>query len=571
VNGDGTDDLLTANQQAGSASVYLGTPGALAFSRTDLAAGHNPVSVAAGDFTGDGRADIAIANGGDTFVTLYRGRARGGWARLPNLEVGYAVSYVSMLDVTGDGCRDLVMTGNGAVALALCVPSESPVFAGYVLYGYYDRAALADFDSDGLTDLAITDVGSGRVRLLFNIGGGGFSDGGEIDVPLYFTIAAAGDVSGDGRADLVLTSYGPAAVWVIQGNGDGTFGVRQWIDRDVGAAEGTLADVNGDGTLDVLLLATMAKTPAEYGLARPSLNVLLNAPLVSITTPNTAEHWAIGSVRRIAWTHRLGTGARFRVEVSRDGGGTWTTLATTAAAPSTGAFSWRVAGPDTDNLRFRVSAERNPLAADLNDAPIRVADAFIDLNGLNSLQWGLGSTQTLRWRHNLGARAPVVVELSRDGSATWESVGAAVTTSGSETSNWKWTVTGPMTQHAVLRVRATAVAATAALPNVVIGQPFIELLRVRPATPWNACEPRTVRWRSNLGRTDLVRLEASTDSGPWQSVAETASGRVEYSPPENVNVLRLRAVWTKTPSVNAALGPFMVVTTPVPNWCDDGQ
>ena len=42
---------------------------------------------------------------------------------------------------------------------------------------------------------------------------------------------------------------------------------------------------------------------------------------ITITAPNTAVTWTIGSTRSITWTHNLGAAAAVDIDVSRDGGG----------------------------------------------------------------------------------------------------------------------------------------------------------------------------------------------------------------------------------------------------------
>ena len=44
---------------------------------------------------------------------------------------------------------------------------------------------------------------------------------------------------------------------------------------------------------------------------------------VTVTSPNTAVAWTIGTVHAITWTHNAGAGAQFKIEVSRSG--VWST------------------------------------------------------------------------------------------------------------------------------------------------------------------------------------------------------------------------------------------------------
>ena len=46
-------------------------------------------------------------------------------------------------------------------------------------------------------------------------------------------------------------------------------------------------------------------------------------PTITVTSPNTAVVWSVGSPRTIQWNHNLGLGSFVRVELSRNAGGSW--------------------------------------------------------------------------------------------------------------------------------------------------------------------------------------------------------------------------------------------------------
>src|SRR5262249_1709885 len=93
-------------------------------------------------------------------------------------------------------------------------------------------------------------------------------------------------------------------------------------------------------------------------------------PVVTVTVPDTPVVWAAGSVQTIRWTHNLGASATFRVELTRDGGQSWTVLA--AAAPASdagsGAFAWTGTGPSTPSARLRVTWTGRDDVSDAGDA-----------------------------------------------------------------------------------------------------------------------------------------------------------------------------------------------------------
>jgi Tol biopolymer transport system component len=570
VNGDGVTDLVAANENGASASVLIATRGRLEFTRTDLPTGRYPLSVAAGDFTGDGRVDLAVANSGDSFLSLYRGTGRGRFARMEDLYIGYAASNVAIADVDGDGCADILMAGRGAVSLALGDKGGQPAFWNHLAFGVFRELEVADFNLDTRPDVAsISGDHTTELRLLLNAGGGAFDDAGVVDIPSPFFLAS-GDLNGDGRPDIVASSY-MLPLWVLQGNGDGTFGFLERFDGDIDVSTTKVADLNHDGALDVLVLASTARS-LEYKRS-PSLNVLVNRPRLSVTTANDPANWAIGSSQVIAWRHALPRGTSFRVELSRDNGVTWNVIAAAFGdTGSSGNFTWRVTGPATSQARFRVTALGDAAAVDLNDEPIAVSNPLIQLDGLNDRQWAIGSTQTIRYAHNLGARVPLALELSRDGGRTWSVIAENVRTNGSQSGTWDWTVTGPAAGKASIRVRAASGLTAGTLSGIAIGAPFIRLLPIRPATPWNACESREVRWTSNLGPNEPVELEVSTDEGTtWRTAGQSKRSKTRYAPPEHVPNVTVRARWVEHAVVAPSVGPLAVLTTPVPNWCEDGQ
>jgi hypothetical protein len=448
--------------------------------------------------------------------------------------------------VNRDGCGDIFVAGWGAASLVLGNPGAEPTFSAHLAYGAFGQLQVADFNIDGLPDVAFNWWLSGalaQVRLLINRGAGEFSDQDVLRIPTSFFLAA-GDLDGDGRPDIAATSYTPSGLSLLHGNGDGTFGVREWFDRDIEASALTTGDVNHDGALDLLVLATTARNEAERDTARPSLNVLINRPLVSITTSNTAERWAIGSVRRIQWRHALPRGTNFRVEVSRDNGVTWEHIA--ASIRSKGSpvnFNWTVTGPPAARARLRVSAlgvTSSRPAVDANDASIEIGDPFLRLLPIDNLDWAIGSTQTIRWTHNLGLRTPVTLELSRDNGRTWSTLADAEPQKGTESSTWRWTVTAPATGAAKIRVRASAADVSDTTSGIALASPFLRMSPINPAE-WNACELRTVRWMSNLGPGEPVVLQVSIDGKvTWEAVGQSTTNKTIYAAPERAASMSLR-------------------------------
>ena len=115
-NGDGIQDLATANPGSNNVTVYLGL-GAGAFTPgNSFAAGSGPQSLAVGDFNRDGIQDLAVANTGDNTVTVLLGKSSGGFAPGPGSPFSVGSSPYSLVvgDFNGDGFQDIATANNGS-------------------------------------------------------------------------------------------------------------------------------------------------------------------------------------------------------------------------------------------------------------------------------------------------------------------------------------------------------------------------------------------------------------------------------------------------------------------------
>ena len=193
-NGDGRQDLVTANAGADSVSVRLGNgsgsvgDGTFTAAAASPATGSFPFSVAVGDFNGDGRRDLVTANMNAGTVSVLLGNGVGS---------------------TGDG------TFTAAASPATGASPRS--------------VAVGDFNGDGRQDLATANANASTVSVLLGNGSGSTGDG-------TFTAAASpvtgsgpqsvavGDFNGDGRQDLATANFSAGTVSVLLGNGSGSVG-----------------------------------------------------------------------------------------------------------------------------------------------------------------------------------------------------------------------------------------------------------------------------------------------------------------------------------------------------------
>ena len=141
----------------------------------------------------------------------------------------------------------------------MCVPGSAfaqkcvgPSFAAPALT-FVDPApgdiVAADFNNDGLPDVAVGDAGQVQVFLGT---GGGFTPSATILAAGAYAVAV-GDINKDGNVDIAIAADTSTSLFIALGNGGGGFGapapifVGPTVPRAI-----ELVDVNHDGNLDII-------------------------------------------------------------------------------------------------------------------------------------------------------------------------------------------------------------------------------------------------------------------------------------------------------------------------------
>jgi hypothetical protein len=269
--------------------------------------------------------------------------------------------------------------------------------------------------------------------------------------------------------------------------------------------------VSGPATGTARVRVSASADPALRG--QSAVNFTMAAPVLTLSAPNTAVNWAIGTTRAVTWNHNLGAGETVAIEKSLDGGATWTAIAASAPNGNTsGTFNWPVVGPPSTTARMRVSWTANGAVADQSAVNFTISAPSLLVTAPNTaVAWAVGSSQNITFNHNLGPGVPVALELTRDGGATWSPL-ATVTTTNSANSTFAWVVSGPSTTQA--RVRATAGSLATDMSDADFTIQFtIAMTSPNTAVSWGIGSLRAVTWTHNFGAGHLFDISLSTDGG----------------------------------------------------------
>jgi len=214
---------------------WIAMAGLLAVAPALLAEDEPDVSaclVVTADFNRDGIPDLAEVATGDPAsprsLTVLLGQPDGGFHFAgADLQLGRDPKSLVVGDFNGDGYPDLLVgDGEGAVTELLGDGTGRLVSQGEIAHlGSVSAIAVADFNHDGTLDVAIADSQDSLVTVLLGGAKGSFRQVWSFPLPVrgkVFRVFTA-DFNGDGLPDLAVTNDEDASLQVMLSNGNGTF------------------------------------------------------------------------------------------------------------------------------------------------------------------------------------------------------------------------------------------------------------------------------------------------------------------------------------------------------------
>jgi hypothetical protein len=260
-NNDGKIDVATANTQQNKISVLLGDGAGHFATLRQFTTASTPRWIAAGDFNKDGKADLVVVNGVGLAngMQIFRGDGTGNFALSSAVATGNSPSTATVADLNGDGNLDLVVSNTPDEQIGVYLGSAGGTFGTATLYspGFGPKAILpVDINKDGLIDLVVTlgEVsGEGQVAELLGTGTGTFGAPVLHGTGPQPNSAVAADFNKDGLLDVATANNTGNTVSILQNTGGGVFLAANKITLPVGSfpAAVVAADFNLDGKPDV--------------------------------------------------------------------------------------------------------------------------------------------------------------------------------------------------------------------------------------------------------------------------------------------------------------------------------
>ncbi|MFC0409565.1 FG-GAP-like repeat-containing protein [Roseomonas elaeocarpi] len=259
VNNDGYADLVGGTGPEGTNGItVLLSNGDGTFAEPASYAGvntvPNPVAIASGDLNKDGYVDVVATNYDSASVTVYLNKGDGTFAAGVNYEGGASLSSL-VADFDGDGNLDVATTSNGQLVV---LHGNGDGTLGNVTQTnlgvqQLNLLAAADLNHDGAADLVVSLGNTSGVAVVMSDHHGGFSSVSSYKLSSdagYFQSAALADVDGDGVLDIVANSG--TSVSVLKGLGNGSFAPPVSYSTGASSIQIAAGDLNNDGVADIV-------------------------------------------------------------------------------------------------------------------------------------------------------------------------------------------------------------------------------------------------------------------------------------------------------------------------------
>lgn len=267
-NGDGRQDIVTANQDSNTLRVLIRNAANTDFEApVTLNADLQPTNLAVADFNGDGKQDIASANFlGQSVSVFLRNLQNTGFEAPMNVPMnsfpapGRQPYDIAAGDLNGDSLPDLVTANYNGSGISVGYRNAANTdFEAFVEYGTESLARsvrIADFNGDGRNDIVVlAQLGTASV-FLRNSTNTDFEPRVVIANGNSPTDLTVGDFNGDGRPDVAFVSNSDALLSVVLRNSSNN-GFDPVVTYPSGGLSRSVAtgDFNHDGREDIVVSA----------------------------------------------------------------------------------------------------------------------------------------------------------------------------------------------------------------------------------------------------------------------------------------------------------------------------
>jgi hypothetical protein len=173
-------DIAVANAASNTVSVLIANFDFTFAAPTVSRVGIKPTGLATGDFNGDGRLDLAVSHAVSRFASVLVNTGSAAAPFNPQIKLSYpgkkVASAIAVGDVDGDERADLILSNLGTGSIGVFHGAEDGIFRRAIDFDLDNTPvrktaaiALADFNSDGRLDIAVSNPGTHDLTVLYQI------------------------------------------------------------------------------------------------------------------------------------------------------------------------------------------------------------------------------------------------------------------------------------------------------------------------------------------------------------------------------------------------------------------
>ncbi|MFH1459694.1 MAG: hypothetical protein ABIG64_04905, partial [Candidatus Omnitrophota bacterium] len=231
---------------------------------------------------------------------------------------------------------------------------------------------------------------------------------------------------------------------------------------------------------------------------------------VTLTAPDGAEEWVVGTSENITWT-KTGSITTVALEYSTNSGSTYPNSITTASGEAL-SQSWTIPDAIGSTLRVRIRNTADATVSDTSDANFIIKGSVTAVTPNGGEVFIVDSTYDLEWSY-VGSIPNVKLEYSEDGGSTYPVENLIIASTPAVTLAYSWTVPDSITDQFVIRVSDALDSSVSDVSNAFAKiKGSLTITAPNGAENWVINDSHNITW-TRTGSIANVKLEYSTDDG----------------------------------------------------------
>jgi len=267
-NHDGITDLAIGSTQNNNTSIFIGNTNTIFEDEIGYEADNGVRGLTVLDFNGDGWDDIATANRIASNISLLTNDGTGNFNTAINIDTGVSSeTAIVAADLNNDGFIDLIVggyTSDNIVTLLNDGTGNFTITDVTSISGSPWMITAGDFNNDSNVDIASANSSSSEVSILFGDGNGNLTLNNEYSVGAFPLAIDVGDIDGDGDLDFISSNFSGTNFTLYENDGTGNY-INQITYPSVQAGSCTiLHDRDNNGSLDITFIDEIADLVILY-------------------------------------------------------------------------------------------------------------------------------------------------------------------------------------------------------------------------------------------------------------------------------------------------------------------